>query len=137
MFPSKSILIAAEIVGQIADTVTEVFKPPASSEGGDEITGAFISPAKVFGKVKSVFRKEPSNVVTTTTQGGLREHGNFDFFGRDALRKIGGLASRTGKRLGQLVASTVSGGLDVKNGTTFFGGAVESFKEHVRAIYPG
>lgn len=62
-----------------------------------------------------------------------KEHGNFDSYGRDAVRQIGGLASRTEKRLEKLVAST---GLDVKNGSAF-GGAVEKFKDHVRAIYPG
>lgn len=64
---------------------------------------------------------------------GQKEHGNFDSFGRDAARQIGGLASRTEKRIEKLVAST---GLDVKNGSAF-GGAVDKFKDHVRAIYPG
>lgn len=78
----------------------------------------------------------PAEVQATTEEAALKEHGNFDFFGRDALRTIGGFASKTGKKLSSLVSSTVSGGLDVTNGT-FLGGAVDAFKEHVRAIYPG
>lgn len=96
----------------------------------------FISPGGVFGKlsggVKGIFGKGKEGEAA----GAEKEHGNFDFFGRDAVRKVGGLASKAGKKIGEWVSSTISDGLDVSNGT-FFGGAVDLFKEHVRAIYPG
>lgn len=82
---------------------------------------------KLSGGVKGIFGKDGA---------AEKEHGNFDFFGRDAVRKVGGLASKAGKKIGEWVSSTISDGLDVSNGT-FFGGAVDLFKEHVRAIYPG
>lgn len=108
------------------------------------LTEGFIG--KVMGGVHKAFKPKSKNYdsekhyhhhhhheAAPETDKVSKEHGNFDSYGRDAVRQIGGLASRTEKRIEKLVAST---GLDVKEASAF-GGAVEKFKDHVRAIYPG
>lgn len=71
---------------------------------------------------------------TTSEERAVEEQGNLDFFGRDVARKIFSVVGTVDQKI-RSQASRVTGGLDVNNGV--LGGVLGTFKDRLRAIYPG
>lgn len=84
--------------------------------------------------VKNLFGGGGRDENATSREKAVEEQGNLDFFGRDVARKIFSVVGTVDQKI-RSRASRVTGGLDVDNGV--LGGVVSTFKDRLRAIYPG
>lgn len=83
--------------------------------------------------VQNIFNhSHDENKENNDNQIQTKEHGNLAFFGRDIARK---LVSAVGSVQEKLKLSPATEGLDANK--SFFNGMLSTFKDRVRAIYPG